>query len=83
MALRAMYMYCTNWDMARKKPINLSEWMAQKGYGDEDVAPLVGISRAQVSRIRRGVNGASGKTARKLEQVTGIPWPTFITAGMA
>jgi transcriptional regulator with XRE-family HTH domain len=56
----------------------LQKWMDRKGLGDEDVAAVVDVSRAQVSRIRRGCNGASIPTAKRLGKLTGIPWTHFL-----
>lgn len=57
----------------------LQGWMDTHGLKDGDVAAKVKVvSRATISRIRRGVNRASPETAHKLEKVTGIPWHEFI-----
>lgn len=57
----------------------LQGWMNAQGLKDGDLAAKVKVvSRATISRIRRGVNGASKETAQKLEKVTGIPWHEFI-----
>jgi plasmid maintenance system antidote protein VapI len=70
-------------EMARKKVTSLQEWMKVEQRKDADLAPVLEISRVQVSRLRRKVNGASRKTALKLEQLTGIPWHNFIGPGAA
>jgi transcriptional regulator with XRE-family HTH domain len=58
----------------------LAEWMKSKGLGDAELAEKAkgDISRSQISRIRRGISGASKDTAYKLEKITGIPWHEFI-----
>jgi transcriptional regulator with XRE-family HTH domain len=56
----------------------LQKWMEKTGETDLSLSQKLGISRVQVSRIRRGVNGASKATAQKIHALTGIPWPTFI-----
>ena len=57
----------------------LQGWMDTHGLKDRDLADKVKVvSRATISRIRRGVNGASKDTAHKLEKITGIPWHEFI-----
>lgn len=58
----------------------LSDWMDAKGIKDEALAEKAkgAVSRTQISRIRRGLSGASKKTAHKLEKITGIPWHEFI-----
>lgn len=56
----------------------LQQWMKDKGERDETLGPKVGVSRVQMSRIRRSINGASKTTALKLEELTGIPWYEFI-----
>ena len=66
--------------MAKKRPLTLKDWMQQDdSRKDETVASAIGISRVQISRIRRGLNGASKATAHKLETLTGIPWHEFIS----
>lgn len=56
----------------------LQAWMAARSENDHTLAPRVGVSRVQISRIRRGVTGASKPTAMRLQEVTGIPWYRFI-----
>lgn len=56
----------------------LQTWMAGANKDDEAVSLLVGLSRAQVSRIRRSKSRPSPDAAVKLELVTGIPWHEFI-----
>jgi predicted DNA-binding transcriptional regulator AlpA/DNA-binding Xre family transcriptional regulator len=50
----------------------LQAWMSKKGLKDGQVAEQVGLSRTQVSRIRRGFVGASVPAAKRLEKLTGI-----------
>lgn len=57
---------------------NLQAWMTANKESDETLAEKLSMSRVQVSRIRRGINGASKATALKLEDLTGIPWHAFI-----
>lgn len=52
--------------------------MARKGQVDSQVAKAIGLSRPQVSRLRRGVTVASPATAHRLEKLTGIRWYVFI-----
>lgn len=56
----------------------LQQWMDKNGLDDGALAKLVKRSRPQISRIRRGVVGASVATARALERVTGIKWWHFV-----
>lgn len=56
----------------------LAQWMAENGVKDDGLAPLVGVSRAQVSRLRRGIYRLRPDLARKLEDVTGIPAAVFV-----
>jgi transcriptional regulator with XRE-family HTH domain len=58
--------------------MNLQLWMKATGYTDARLSAEVGVSRVQISRIRRGICKASPETAMKLEQVTKIPAPRFI-----
>lgn len=52
--------------------------MAKNGLRDHQVANNAGVSRVQISRIRRGVCGASVPTARRLEKLTKIKWHYFV-----
>lgn len=56
----------------------LQAWMTKHDKRDADVARTVKRSRTQISRIRRGIVGASPATARRLETLTGIKWWAFI-----
>jgi transcriptional regulator with XRE-family HTH domain len=61
--------------------MDLQKWMTRKGYKDADVAALVdGLSRSQISRIRRKVSTPSPTTALKLSKLTRIPAKNFIFA---
>lgn len=54
--------------------MTLQEWMDLKGWKDADLAArLPGLSRSQVSRIRRRKSIPPPETAKRLEEVTGIP----------
>lgn len=55
----------------------LQQWMEAHNETDESLAERLGLTRAHVSRLRRG-SGASKETAIKLEAETGIPWHVFI-----
>jgi transcriptional regulator with XRE-family HTH domain len=56
----------------------LDVWMKAHGLCDREVALKIKISRVQVSRIRRGIHGASVKTAMRLQELTGLKWWTFV-----
>jgi predicted DNA-binding transcriptional regulator AlpA len=56
----------------------LQRWMSDGGLRDGDVAKLTGLSRPQVSRIRRGVLGASVPAAKRLETLTGLRYWKFL-----
>jgi transcriptional regulator with XRE-family HTH domain len=57
----------------------LKDWMDKRGLADADVASRIeGLSRSQVSRIRRGVSRPSPATAEKLAALTRIPAAKFI-----
>lgn len=61
--------------------MNLQEWMADRGFKDADVAERIeGLSRSQVSRIRRRWSIPPLQTARKLSVLTGIPVESFMVA---
>lgn len=57
--------------------------MAEQALDDEGAAALIGISRSQVSRIKRGINKPSPETAVRLEAVTGIPAWDFLKPSAA
>ncbi len=57
---------------------DLNTWMDGAGESDESLAPKLGVSRVQVSRIRRGVNKPSTAVAARLEELTGIPAWDFL-----
>lgn len=52
--------------------------MTGAGESDETLAPKIGVSRVQVSRIRRNINKPSPSVAAKLEELTGIPAWDFL-----
>lgn len=58
--------------------IDLALWMKTAGETDETVAAKLGVSRVQVSRIRRGVNRPSPTVAEKLQAITGYPAWEFL-----
>lgn len=58
--------------------------MEAKQLKDADVAERVaGLSRSQVSRIRRRISIPPPQTARKLAVLTGIPVEAFMLAERA
>lgn len=64
--------------------MDLQEWMEAQKLTDAALAERVdGLSRSQVSRIRRRKSIPSPQTAKKLEQATGIPAETFVFADRA
>jgi transcriptional regulator with XRE-family HTH domain len=56
----------------------LQRWMHQHNKVDAEVAKAVKCSRPHISRVRRGVYGASPATAKRLEALTGIKWWHFV-----
>jgi transcriptional regulator with XRE-family HTH domain len=52
---------------------DLEAWMKARGETDESLAPKLGLSRVQVSRIRRRICNPSPAVATKLESLTEIP----------
>ncbi len=61
----------------------LEAWMTENNVDDAALAARVGISRVQVSRIRRDINRPRPALARKLSAVTSIPQEVFIFGGQA
>jgi transcriptional regulator with XRE-family HTH domain len=53
--------------------------MKAAGKTDEEIAPAVGVSRVQITRIRNRTNIPSQRTALALEKITGIPAGRFLT----
>jgi antitoxin component HigA of HigAB toxin-antitoxin module len=61
--------------------MNLQEWMSEKNLNDAALAAKVdGVSRSQISRIRRRRSIPTTATAKKLEAVTGIPAEALVFA---
>lgn len=56
----------------------LDTWMTSAGETNESLALKVGLSRVQISRLRRRIYRPSVETARKLEEITNIPAAEFI-----
>jgi len=56
----------------------LATWMERNHETDATLASKLGVSRAHVSRLRRGKNVPSLATAKRLEAITYIPWPRFV-----
>lgn len=52
---------------------DLEAWMTGAGESDETLAGKLGVSRVQVSRIRRRICNPSPAIATKLEALTAIP----------
>lgn len=50
----------------------LAKWMTDNEVKDEALSRDLGVSRVQVLRLRRRICRPSLKTARKLEEITGI-----------
>lgn len=64
-----------------KRMTKLQRWMTANQKDDAAMSRLVRLDRSQISRIRRGVTGASRATAIKLQLITGIRWWHFIETG--
>lgn len=56
----------------------LKSWMLEAGETDESVADKTGVSRVQISRIRRGLSRPSPELADKLSGLTSIPAWDFV-----
>ena len=59
----------------------LATWMAETGETDETVAAKAGVSRVQISRIRRNISRPSLQLAEKLEGLTGRAAWDFLKPG--
>lgn len=51
----------------------LASWMKASAETDETLAAKAGVSRVQISRIRRGLSRPSLRLAERLEPITGLP----------
>lgn len=60
------------------EPNPLQAWVSAKRYTDEQLADLFKVSRVHAYRLRTIKNRPSVKTARRIEEVTGIPAATLI-----
>ena len=63
------------------KTIALGTWTEEHGITDEQLAIMLKVTRVQANRIRRGMSYASVKTAKRIEEITGIVWETFVRDG--
>lgn len=52
---------------------DLEAWMTEAGETDETLSVKLGVSRVQVSRLRRRICNPSLPIAEKLETLTAIP----------
>ena len=57
---------------------DLATWMRAAGEDDDSLAEKLGVSRVQVSRLRRKVCKPSPETAERLERLTHIPAWDFV-----
>lgn len=57
---------------------DLQRWMKRRKVDDDYVAEKTGISRSQVSRIRRLESRPSQDSAERLAALTRIPWHRFM-----
>jgi putative transcriptional regulator len=59
----------------------MRQWLIQirilKGYTQQEVANLAGISRSYYSGIEVGTRNAPAKTAKKIAGVLGFDWTLF------
>lgn len=62
---------------------DLQQWMQDNERTDETLAQELGVSRVQVSRLRRRICKPSPATAQKLEAITAIPAAEFIFGEVA
>lgn len=51
--------------------MHLSDYMAQRGLKDQDVAPIVGVNRVSISRYRRRLVVPSWPTIERIRKFTG------------
>lgn len=52
--------------------------MAEAGETDETLSGKTGVSRVQISRIRRGLSKPSAALAEELSRISGIPAWDFL-----
>lgn len=51
--------------------MQLSDWMAREGHDDERLGSLLGVDRATVNRLRRGVTKPSWDLAGRIKSLSG------------
>lgn len=51
--------------------MTLSDWMAQEGITDEQMAEKCGVDRVTISRVRRHVNRPSWSLVLKIKDLSG------------
>lgn len=61
----------------------LEVWKARNGKTDEDLAKMLRVNPATISRWRHGKNGIPLAGALEMERVTGIPLRTLFIEGNA
>jgi transcriptional regulator with XRE-family HTH domain len=57
---------------------DLHAWKTSNKKSDVEIAEIVGVSQATISRIKNGKQKPSPDTAEKLSRLTGIPAWEFI-----
>lgn len=59
--------------------MNLEQWMSVHAVKDAELASRIdGVSRSQISRIRRRKSIPSPETAKKIVAVTGLPLEALV-----
>jgi len=51
--------------------MKLSDWMKEQACNDKALGVRLGVNRATISRIRRGLNRPSWELATRIKQTTG------------
>lgn len=50
--------------------MTLADWIKERDLTDEKMAKLVGVSRATISRLKRGINKPTIQTLVRITEVT-------------
>lgn len=61
---------------------DLQTWMERARESDASLAEKTGVSRVQISRVRRRICAPSLSLAARLEEITGIPAASFARSAL-
>jgi transcriptional regulator with XRE-family HTH domain len=62
---------------------SLDKWASERSLKDAELAKMIGVSRVHAFRLRRGDYRPSVKTAKRIEEVTGISAASLVMGDAA